>query len=280
MGALAMSGRIRVATLNIWGPYGDWRSRRDVLRAGFRELDPDVVVLQETVVGDGIDQASELFGQGYDVLHQGRRAREGVGCSIVSRWPAESVEELDLLVTDRVDPDDFVGRAMLAEYDTPVGRVLVAHHKPNWQITYERERELQALATARCIEERVAGRSGVHVVLAGDFDARPDTSSIRFLTGRQSLGELSVHYQDVWEKAHPGEPGHTFTLENPMIVEYADWSRIPPRRIDYVMVRCDERGPTLRIASAEQIFNQPVDGVFASDHYGVAADLVLDANAV
>jgi len=34
------------------------------------------------------------------------------------------------------------------------------------------------------------------------------------------------------------------------------------------------------MASAEQIFNQPVDGVFASDHYGVAADLVLDANAV
>lgn len=51
-----------------------------------------------------------------------------------------------------------------------------------------------------------------------------------------------------------------------MIVKYADWSRIPPRRIEYVMVRCDERGPTLRIAFAEQIFNQPVNGIHGSDH--------------
>jgi endonuclease/exonuclease/phosphatase family metal-dependent hydrolase len=268
-----MTALIKVATLNIWGRHGDWPARREVLRAGFGELDPDLLVLQETVVGADIDQIRELFGSERHILHQGRRAREGVGCSIVSRWPAEAVEEVDLLVTERVEPVDFVGRSTLAEYDTPVGRVLLAHHKPNWQITYERERELQALVTARRIEERVAARDGVHVVLAGDFDARPDTGSIRFLTGRQSLGDLSVHYQDIWEKVHPDDPGHTFTLDNPQIVAEADWSRIPPRRIDYVMVRCDERGPTLRIRSARRLFDRPVDGVLASDHYGVAAEL-------
>jgi hypothetical protein len=67
-------------------------------------------------------------------------------------------------------------------------------------------------------------------VLAGDFDAGPDTASVRFWTGRQSLGDLSVNYQDAWEFAHPDESGHTFTLENPLIVSEADWSRIPPRR--------------------------------------------------
>jgi endonuclease/exonuclease/phosphatase family metal-dependent hydrolase len=273
-----MAGLIRVATVNIWGPYGDWPARREVLRAGFAELDPDLVVLQETVVGRDVDQVGELFGGEHHVLHQGRRAREGVGCSIVSRWPAEAVEELDLCVTERVDPEDFVGRATLAEYETPVGRILLAHHKPNWQITYERERELQALKTARRIEDRVAGRDDVHVVLAGDFDARPETSSVRFLTGRQSLGDVSVHYQDAWEMTHPDDPGHTFTIENPMIVTEADWSRIPPRRIDYVMVRSDERGPTLRIHSARLLFDRPIDGIFGSDHYGLTTDLAsLDA---
>ena len=70
------------------------------------------------------------------------------------------------------------------------------------------------------------------------------------------------------------EPGHTFTVENPLVVAEADWSRIPPRRIDYLMVRCDDRGPTLRIDSCERLFDQPVDGIRPSDHYGVAADLV------
>ena len=82
-----------------------------------------------------------------------------------------------------------------------------------------------------------------------------------------------MNYQDTWEFAHPEDPGHTFTLENALIVAEADWSRIPPRRIDYIMVRCDDRGPTLRIRSAGRLFDQPVDGHFGTDHVGVTADL-------
>ncbi|MEU4605761.1 endonuclease/exonuclease/phosphatase family protein [Kribbella sp. NPDC023972] len=267
-----MAETLRVATLNIWCRHGDWAARRDVLRDGFRLLKPDLIALQETVVTDDSDQTAELFGDDYHVLHQGRRTPEGVGCSIVSRWPAVAVEEIDLCVTERVDPQDFPGRSTAAEFDTPVGPVLFVNHKPNWQVTYEHERELQAVAAARAIERLVAGRD-LHVVLAGDFDARPETSSVRFWTGRQSLGDLSVNYQDVWEFAHPGDSGHTFTLENPLIVAEADWGRIPPRRIDYIMVRCDVRGPTLRIHSAERLFDRPVRGVFGTDHFGVIAEL-------
>jgi endonuclease/exonuclease/phosphatase family metal-dependent hydrolase len=262
-----------VATVNIWCRHGDWSARREVLREEFRALRPDLVALQETVVDDAGDQVREIFGDEYDVLHQGRRTAEGVGCSVVSRWPVLRVEEIDLCVTERVDPQDFPGRSTAAEFDTAVGPVLFVNHKPNWQIGYERERELQALGVARWIEELAADRDDLHVVLAGDFDARPETAGVRFLTGRQSLGDLSVHYQDVWEFARPGEDGHTFTIENPLIVAEADWARIPPRRIDYVMVRCDDRGPTLRIRSADRLFDTPTDDVHGSDHFGVVTNL-------
>ncbi|WP_433158839.1 endonuclease/exonuclease/phosphatase family protein [Kribbella sp. CA-247076] len=267
-----MGQTLRVATLNIWGRHGDWDARREVLQEGFRALQPDLIALQETVVTDESDQTAELFGDDWHVLHQGRRSTDGTGCSIVSRWPAVAVEEVDLCVTDRVDPDDFPGRTTAAEFETPAGPVLFVNHKPNWQLAYERERELQAVTAARAIERITAGRE-LHVVLAGDFDARPETGSIRFWTGRQSLGDLSVNYQDAWEFAHPGESGHTFTVENPAILAEADWGRIPARRIDYVMVRCDLRGPTLRIRSAERLFDRPVRGVFGSDHFGVIAEL-------
>lgn len=50
-----------------------------------------------------------------------------------------------------------------------------------------------------------------------------------------------------------------------------DW---PFRRIGYIMVRCGDRGqPTLAIDSYQQIFDQPVDGVWASDHIDLIADL-------
>jgi endonuclease/exonuclease/phosphatase family metal-dependent hydrolase len=268
-----VDGKIRVATLNVWGRHGDWTTRRRALRECFRSLQPDLVALQETVVDGTGDQVREIFGDDYHVLHQGRRTPVGLGCSIVSRWAPDRVEEIDLLVTGRVDAQDFPGRSTAAEFATELGPVLFVNHKPNWQVGYERERELQALEVARWIERLVEDRDDVHVVLGGDFDARPETASVRFLTGRQSLGGLSVSYQDVWEFARPGDSGHTFTLDNPLIVVEADWARIPPRRIDYLMVRCDDRGPTLRIHSADRLADQLVDGTFGSDHFGVTADL-------
>jgi endonuclease/exonuclease/phosphatase family metal-dependent hydrolase len=45
------------------------------------------------------------------------------------------------------------------------------------------------------------------------------------------------------------------------------------RRIDYIMVRCVEHGPTLEISACARVFDEPVDGVWASDHLGVVADL-------
>jgi hypothetical protein len=41
-----------------------------------------------------------------------------------------------------------------------------------------------------------------------------------------------------------------------------------------VLVGCsDHGGPTLDIAGCERIFDQPVDGVYGSDHFGLVADL-------
>jgi len=41
------------------------------------------------------------------------------------------------------------------------------------------------------------------------------------------------------------------------------------------MVRCRGHGPSLDIAACERIFDQPVDGVWATDHFGVVADLTV-----
>ena len=267
-----MASSLRIATLNIWGCHGDWPRRREVLRKGFAGLGADLVALQETVVTDEYDQVVDVFGGDLHVVHQGRRSADGTGCSIVSRVPPRDVREIDLCVTERVDPADFLGRSTAVEVDTAVGRVVFVNHKPSWQLPLERERELQAVGTARFVEDLVGERE-VHVAVAGDFDARPETASVRFWTGRQSLEGVSVHYQDAWECHHDAEPGHTFTTANPLVTAESDWSRIPPRRIDYLLVRCDERGPTLRVRRCEQLFDEPVDGVWASDHIGLTADL-------
>jgi len=85
----------------------------------------------------------------------------------------------------------------------------VDHSQALLQTNLEYERERQCVITARLVEELVE-RTGQHVVLGGDFDAMPETASIRFSRGRQSLDATSVSYRDAWELTHGAEPGHTF----------------------------------------------------------------------
>ena len=269
----AEAGRLRIATLNVFAQHGDWATRRPVLVDGFRRLGPDLVALQEVVRTDTYDQAADLLGDGYHIVHQTEGRVDENAIAIASRWPIAATHEVDLHLTPRTAT--FSCTALIAEIAAPdpVGELIVVNHFPSYEPPYEHERELQAVVVAHAIETLVAERPR-HVILAGDLDADPEAASIRFWTGRQSLDGLSVCYRDAWESAHPGEAGHTFTPENALMAAATwDW---PFRRIDYILVRCGERGqPTLSISACERIFDQPVDGVWGSDHFGVMVDLAL-----
>jgi endonuclease/exonuclease/phosphatase family metal-dependent hydrolase len=262
---------MRVVTQNLWGTRGDWEARRAVLIDGFVELQPDLVAFIEAIKTDEYDQVADLLGPDYQVAHQTGREPDGQGASIASRWPLGELHEVDLNVTSRTR--DFACTTLVTEIlgPEPFAPLVFANHVPNWQLAFERERELQALVATRFLEELV-GTSSTHVVLAGDLTSDPEAANVRFITGRQSLDGRSVCYRDAWESVHPGEPGETFTPDNPLVADW-DW---PFRRLDYVFVRCGEHGgPTLEITACERIFDQPSDGVWASDHFGVYADLEI-----
>jgi endonuclease/exonuclease/phosphatase family metal-dependent hydrolase len=264
---------IRVLTFNLLSPgQADWEPRRAVVQPVLQQLRPDVVAFQETVWGSGYDQATDLLGPDYQVVRHSGRSADGVGAVLASRWPFGTIREVDLHVTNRVD--DLPWSAAVAaevELPPPFGLSLFVHHKPTYQVGYAHERELQAVTCARFIENQLAGRD-LHVVLLGDFDDVPDSSSLRFWTGRQALQEVSVAYRDAWEATHPGEPGHTFTPHNPLVLN-SEWSTETGRRIDYILIRCGVRGPSLQIASCRTIFDNAIRGVWASDHFGVLAEL-------
>lgn len=262
---------IRVATLNLWGQSGPWAQRRSVVVDGLREIGPDLVAFQEAIKTDEYDQVRDVLDSDFHMIHQAVRGPEGSGVSIASRWPVDAVREVDLHVTPRTADDQCTTLVAKILVPDPIGPLLFVNHFPSWRLNFELERELQAAVAAQFIEARAAHES-MHVLLAGDLDADPHAASIRFWSGRQSLGGMSVCYRDAWESAHSDEPGHTFTPRNALMTDW-DW---PFRRIDYIFVRCGAHGgPTLVIASCERIFDEPVDGVWASDHFGLVADLTM-----
>jgi hypothetical protein len=110
------------------------------------------VAFQEAVVGDGYDQAIDILGSGYHLAHQTEREADrggdienGQGISIASRWPVGKVWEPDLNVTPRTE--DFACGALIAEVRAPesIGPLMFVNHLPNWQLTFEHERELRAV---------------------------------------------------------------------------------------------------------------------------------------
>jgi endonuclease/exonuclease/phosphatase family metal-dependent hydrolase len=263
-----------VLTLNHWGMGGAWPARRSVLMDGIRTLDPDLIAFQETVETDEHHTAAELVSGEYHVVHQTLNLLGDGNCAaIASRWPPRRVDEVDQRVTPRAA--DFPATTLLVEVEAPdpIGSVLFVNHLPSWKPQHELERELQTVAAVRRIDQLVSDRP-MHVVLAGDLDAVAEATSIRFLRGLQSLNGMSVYYRDAWEAIHGGVAGETFSVRNPLVLEDTNVRQEVSRRIDYVFVRCDEHGPTLPIADCALAFDEPVGGVWPSDHFGVVADLV------
>ena len=56
---------IRLWTQNIFADRAAWEDRRRLLIDGVRDLQPDLISLQETMVTQGYDQVADIIGEGY-----------------------------------------------------------------------------------------------------------------------------------------------------------------------------------------------------------------------
>ncbi|HZF48461.1 MAG TPA: endonuclease/exonuclease/phosphatase family protein [Polyangiaceae bacterium] len=263
-------GRLRVLTLNIWNRSGPWEKRLELIRAGVRELDPDIIGLQEVICHDDRSQAVDIGGDlGYDIafgVAHDYGAGVHFGNAVLSRWPIQKTG-----VTPLPSGDSNESRSLLfAEVASPHGKIPFFVTHLNWKFHEGVLREAQVLAIANEIK-RTTPIDGLPPILVGDLNAQPESSEIRFLKGLQSLSGQSFYMADCFEQAGHG-PGITFDANrNPFAAVTQEY----PRRIDYVFVRGpDDRGRGKPLA-ASVVFEEVVDGVAATDHYGVVAEISI-----
>jgi endonuclease/exonuclease/phosphatase family metal-dependent hydrolase len=278
--------RLRVMTLNVWNTQGDPR-RMELINSELRRLEPDLLSLQEVIRYEERDQLEELVaGTGLHATHQhdhfGRTLPFGErfgGCALATRWPHEVVDVLDLRMADSLDAP---WATLAASVELPgEGELLFIAATASWRLAAEAPRERQ-VQTITDLDAR--NRKALPTIIAGDFNATPDAASIRYLTGRQSLGGRSVQYHDAWEVAGEGA-GWTWDVDNPNAATEIDAIVRQPnhrRRIDYVFVGGWDAHPDARasVESARLVLDEPADGVWLSDHYGVLADLEVVCSAV
>lgn len=267
--------------MNIWNDEGDPR-RIELINRELRRLDPDLVSLQEVLRTADKDQLAALLdGTGLHGTHQGevvtlepRFADRFGGNAVASRWPHRIVDAVDL---GGADVPDVPWRALAALVPLPdLGDMLLIVPTISYQLEAEAARERQVMVLAD-LDARL--RTEVPTIIAGDFNATPDSAGIRFLTGLQSIDGRSTYYHDAWAIAGDG-PGHTWTVDNPNAhkdIGYLVGQSGHRRRIDYIFVGAGHAHPKVRarIHAAAVAFNEPVDGVWPSDHFGLVADLVF-----
>ena len=182
---------------------------------------------------------------------------------MLSRWPIEASATTRLPYV----PDELEVQRLVVHART--GGVDVFSTHLAWQLHDAALRERQVQSLARFVSERMDAAAPLGPVVAGDFNAEPESSAIRYLSGLASLDGASIYLQDAWRLAGDGGPGITWSNGNPNAAPDQE----PDRRIDYIFSDFHGRKGAGRPVECRVVGDEAADGVWPSDHFGVLAVL-------
>jgi endonuclease/exonuclease/phosphatase family metal-dependent hydrolase len=196
--------------------------------------------------------------------------------AILSRWPLELVEAAPL-------PDEhgeatwrhvLGGGVLRPEADG--GAFLAAGTHLEHGLDRGPTRRAQAEALARVVAghlgDEATRREANPAVLGGDLNAVPWSDEVRGLTGTAGPFVPGLVFVDAWDAAGNEGRGDTWSAANPRVPRRAVH---PNRRLDYVMVSWPRRRGAGHVAGCRLAGTSAVEGVWASDHHAVVADLDL-----
>ena len=262
-----IESRLRVVTWNVWWRYGPWERRRPAIEATLSALDADVIALQEVWEDSGGNLAAELgqaLGRGH--VHRSAEKRNGIGIgnAILSRWPIARTDWRPLPGAQ----ESGEGRCVLfAELDGPNGPIQVFATHLNWRFDHSHVRQKQVSEVVRFVASKRPRR--YPPIVCGDFNAEPASEEIRMMTGLTTCPVEGLVFRDAWRDGGDGSDGFTWDNRN----AFAAAELEPDRRIDYIFVGWPKDRGAGHVVGCRLAGNEPVDGVWPSDHFAVVAEL-------
>ncbi len=271
---------LRLLTLNIWSHHPPWPTRKRLIQAGLRTEAPGLVGLQEVLQphGPGTGQADELAeGLGYRVVFSRACQLTGpvpadYGVALLSRYPIREHRSELLPTPPGVEPRVLL--YALCSVKVGVLPVLVTHLSWEPELAHVRRAQLAHINTFIMHElASLAVQLPEYIqvlppVLLGDLNMRPEAPELQEF--RRSSGFI-----DCFSVAGQGA-GLTMDGRNPAAIK---GGVAMDARIDYLMLGALPPSD-VRVRAARVCLDTPdEDGVFPSDHFGVLADLDLDAEA-
>ena len=251
---------MKLATYNIWNDKRGGEARRRQIVQEIQATEADLIGLQEVAPSVFREYLGTLYPHALFRAYPG----EEEGLAILSRYPI-------LEATWLHEREDCA--ALNAVVDAEGRRLSVTNLHLPWDSALQKERQIVA------INRFARGQDADICVLLGDFNGGLNSSVHRFLLGEQSLLE---------EEANPYwyELGETWAAVcGKPLPPTLDFLRNPrwggknnteiPVAADRLYVRLHEGMDDLRAVSLFDTAVSPVSGYAASDHYGVAAEIIF-----
>jgi endonuclease/exonuclease/phosphatase family metal-dependent hydrolase len=191
-----------------------------------------------------------------------------------------------LLVTTHLAAPAFVPAGFDDQLEKMVEEgILTAEQRGEILAERDRKQDRNLGETERLLKEiaRHQGRlasNGANppTILGGDFNAEPEYPGIATVrkagwteaaTGPdfQTWNPVENHVNyGIGTKRHFSLP----TFDNPQVEAMLDERHDTPRQIDHIFL-----SPKIRVVSAEMAMNEPKDGIYPSDHFGLLVELQL-----
>ncbi len=277
---------MRIMTWNVQGRHGEWADRHAALRSWIERTTPDVLTLQESwVEPDGTTQAARLAEElglhtvtaadlaGFDRYPQ---APYWVVNAVLSRWPL-TIERLCPLPDEHGEPTWRHVVVTRVHRPTEEGGPFIAagtHIEHGLEQSARRSTQLTALVNhlAEVLGDETQRRESLPAILAGDLNCVPESDEYRRATGLSAGAIPGFTLVDAWTAAGNTDPGHTWSARNPLVPRLAIH---PHRRLDYVMVSTPRRAGTGHVHTCSLAGTEAIDGVWASDHFAVVAEVEM-----
>lgn len=238
---------LTVVTFNIWHDMGDWPARRPLVIAALRDMDADVIALQEVL------QDADLPNQAEDIA----RALGGYSVHFVSVDPPEQARRYGNAVLTRLPVmETGEGRLRPLEDSRTLAMVRVSVNGRPVQIAathlhHTPEGGAMRASQINDVLATIAAQNNAPTILLGDFNAPADAPE---------FAPVLSTFTDALEAADP-----TAAARSTLVTDHGHRSA----RIDHIFVQ----GGRFEVLSAGLAADQAVAGVWPSDHVAVVARL-------
>ena len=253
---------LRLVTQNIWGVNKQWQKRADAIGRNMRDLDVDIICIQESAPDHFEYLRSRSFRcfphAYYAPSDDGSLTPLPQGLAIFSRLAALESGKVDI-GRELETRNPWMRIVQYIKVQLPSGQTVAVF---NTHLFLSSAQKKTGIKTCLELMQQDKFAKCTHL-LTGDFNINLDTQP-------EYLAPLTEHqYADMWTTKNGDKTGYTdpYHLDRPLA-----------KRIDGHFIQCDRLD---RVTSVSLVNTEPINNgsLLLSDHIGVMATLDLDRNA-